>query len=366
MNPVNWLPRGVVVMLSIVILLPLLFMLFFQRVVPTEIGVKQHLFGDVGVIPEDYEAGFHVGVTGVHRWYFLPRNTHFLHFVTDAGRDTLTTEWEPPLSIRTRDNNETTIEITVPYRIRDGEGHAIVAMGLRTGYRGRVNETVKNVLRTELAQLSSEDYQDTDIRLGRAQAVLPLLNEQLAKFHVEALAILVRKVSFQPEYEEKLQEKQYLQQKANLDRAQGLVANEEKVTNSIEKQIGAAEVKLTAEWDKRFQEERGKYEVAIAEIAAQAQVYQSQTRADADARLVGLVAQGQLALDQARALRDQLRNQALGTRGGRIFLALQAAQNLKVESVMLDSSDPRVPILLDLDELTTVLVGQPTGAGATP
>ena len=106
------------------------------------------------------------------------------------SRDTLTTEWDPPLSIRTRDNNETSIEITVPYRIREGEGHALVAMGLRTGYRTRVNETVKNVLRTELAQLSSEDYQDTDTRLGRAQAVLPLLNEQLAKFHVEALSIL--------------------------------------------------------------------------------------------------------------------------------------------------------------------------------
>jgi hypothetical protein len=48
---------------------------------------------------------------------------------------------------------------------------------------------------------------------------------------------------------------------------------------------------------------------------------------------------------------------ALGTRGGRIFLALRAAQNLAVPSVTLNSNDPRVPLVLDLDELTRVLVG---------
>jgi regulator of protease activity HflC (stomatin/prohibitin superfamily) len=353
----NLVPRSMVLVLLTILLLPLVFVLFFKRVLPTEIGVKQHLFADVGVIKEDHTAGFHVGITGIHRWYSLPRNTHFLHFTADRARDTETTRWEPPLSIRTKDNNETTIEVTVPYRIKEGKGFAIVEMGLRTEYRGRVKETVKKVLRTELAQLTSEDFQITTERLGRAEAVVPLLNRELAKFHVEALAILIRHVAFQPEYEEKLQEKQYLTQKANLDRAQGLVANEEKVTNSIEKQIGAAEVKLTAEWDKRVQEARSKNDVEIAGIQATARVYQSRTTAAADADLVRMTAEGQLALDQARALRDQLRNEALGTRGGRIFLALQAAENLAVPTVTLNSNDPRVPLVLDLDELTGVLVG---------
>ena len=353
----NFFPRSMVVVLITILLVPLAFVMIFKRVLPTEIGVKQHLFGDVGVVQENYTAGFHVGITGIHRWYSLPRNTHFLHFTADRARDTETTRWEPPLSIRTKDNNETTIEVTVPYRIKDGEGFAIVEMGLRTEYRGRVKETVKKVLRTELAQLTSEDFQITAVRQARAEVVVPMLNAELAKFHVEALAVLIRHVSFQPEYEEKLQEKQYLTQKANLDRAQGLVADEEKVTNSIEKQIGAAEVKLTAEWDLKFQEARSSNDVTIAGIQATARVYQSQTKAAADADLVRLVAEGQLALDQARALRDQLRNEALGTRGGRIFLALRAAQNLAVPTVTLNSNDPRVPLVLDLDELTGVLVG---------
>ena len=38
-------------------------------------------------------------------------------------------------------------------------------------------------------------------------------------------------------------------------------------------------------------------------------------------------------------------------------LGLLAAENLTVPSVTLNSNDPRVPLILDLDELTKVLVG---------
>jgi hypothetical protein len=362
----NRIPRGLVVLLVILVVVPLVFMFLFKRVGPTEIGVKRMLVGGVGVVEQDYDAGFHLGITGVHRWDFLPRGTHFLHFVDNAGRETDTTVWEKPLKIRTTDQNVTELDVTVPYRIREGEAHLIVGDGLRMEYRRRVTEIIKDVLRAQLAQLTSEDLQDTETRLLRAREIVPLLNESLAKYHVvvdqgsegEPGAVLIRRVSFQPEYEQKLQEKQYLRQLANLDQAQGLVANEEKVTNSIEKQIGAAEAKLTAEWDKRFQEETSRYEVLIAEIHAKARVYESTTKAAADADYLKLVAEGQLALDQARALRDQLRNEALGTRGGRIFLALKAAENLDVASVTLNSNDPRVPLVMDLDELTGVLIGE--------
>lgn len=357
------LSRGLIVVLVIAVVVPMLFLFLFKRILPTEIGVKQVLVGSIGVVPEDHAGGFHLGITGLHRWYELPRATHFLHFVGDRERDTATTLWEPPLNIRTKDNNETEIDCTVPYRIRDGEAHLIVSIGLRNEYRSRVKETVKKVLREQLAQLTSEDWQETETRLARIAMVMPMLNTELAKFHCEAQDILIRAVTFQSEYEAKLQEKQYLTQKANLDRAQTAVADEEKVTNSIEKQIGAAEAQLTAEWDKKFQAERSRYDVLISEIAAQAKVYEARTRSAADADYVKLLAEGQLALDKARALRDALRNEALRSEGGRVFLALQAAQNLKIPSVTLNSNDPRVPLVMDLDALTSVLLGSGAPAG---
>ncbi|MHC5211599.1 MAG: SPFH domain-containing protein [Planctomycetota bacterium] len=361
----NRVPKGLILVVLLVIVLPLAFMFLFKRVRPMEIGVKRVLVGGVGVVEKDFDAGFHLGISGFHKWDFLPRGTHFLHFVAGKGRETATTMWQETLQIRTVDQNVTDIDITVTYRIKEGEGYQIVEDGYREAYKRRAMETVTDVLRAQLARLTSENLQDTDTRLKKAREIVPILNAELAPFHLEVEntsekeppAVLIRRVAFQSEYEQKLQEKQYLQQKANLDRALSLVAAEEQVTNSIERQIGAAEAKLTSEWDKKFQEEESRYEVLVAEIRAAARVYESQTKASAEADAVKLEAEGQLALDQARALRDRLRNQALTSRGGQIYLGLLAAENLTVPSVTLNSNDPRVPLVLDLDELTNVLVG---------
>jgi hypothetical protein len=358
--------RFMIVVTLVFLVLPALFVLTFKTVQPMDLGVKQIRFGGSGVVLEDFSTGYHLGISGYHRWYFLPATTHFLHFVSGRGSSTNNVVWERPLRIRTKDNNETEIELTVPYRIKAGEAHKIVMKGLRESYAGRVKSTVEKVLRTQLAELTSEDFQDTLVRRRQALSAVPILNEQLSDFHVEADTVLVRRVSFPPEYEQKLQEKQYLTQKANLDRALALVANEEKVTNSLERQIMAAEAELTANWDKDFQSESSRFEVLIAEINAQARIYSAQVTAEADAELVRLEADGQLALDRAEALRDELRNEALGCRGGQVYLALQAAERLEVPRVTLNSNDPRVPMVLDLQELTNLLVGPSQPPNDTP
>ena len=60
--------------------------------------------------------------------------------------------------------------------------------------------------------------------------------------------------------------------------------------------------------------------------------------------------------DQAEALRNQLRNEILNSKGGSIFLALEAAENLNMRQVMLNSNDPRVPLVIDLDEMARLLM----------
>ncbi|MFT7464544.1 MAG: hypothetical protein ACI9EF_002900, partial [Pseudohongiellaceae bacterium] len=41
--------------------------------------------------------------------------------------------------------------------------------------------------------------------------------------------------------------------------------------------------------------------------------------------------------------------------------ALQAAENLRVPKVVLNSNDPRVPMVLDIAEMSKMLLGQPVG-----
>ena len=60
---------------------------------------------------------------------------------------------------------------------------------------------------------------------------------------------------------------------------------------------------------------------------------------------------------KAEALRDKLKNAALDTVGGRILQARDAAENLNFQSVTLNSNDPRVPSVIDIDALVRLLVG---------
>lgn len=353
--------RKLAIILVLLVLVPLFFVLFFKRVPPAVIGVKQNSWAG-GIIKADYPTGFHLGITGYHKWHFLPAKTHFLHF-NEQGASRMASEtdnWSAPLEIRTTDNNVVTIEASVPYHIVEGGAHKIVSEGLKGLYRERVRSVISSVLREELPKLTSEDLQITDVRLSRVLQTLPIMNEKLAAMFCEVETILIRRLQFQKEYEEKLQEKQYLRQKALLDTAETRVAEEEKVVNLVERQIQAAELTLNQDWEKRIQEKKSEYDVLIAGIVAEALVYSSETRAQGDAERVILEADGRLALEQAEALRDELRTAALNSDGGRILLGLDAAKNLRVEKVTLDSTNPAVPSILDLGQLTKLLVGVAT------
>ena len=98
-------------------------------------------------------------------------------------------------------------------------------------------------------------------------------------------------------------------------------------------------------------------EVLVAEIRAETEKYDKRVRAEADADYETFVAEGGLAIDLAEALRNELRNKALDTVGGRIFLARQAAENLQFEHVTLNSNDPSIPSVIDIDAMVKLLVG---------
>ena len=328
---------------------------FIERVPPATIGVRQNLWGD-GVEAQDFEMGFHLGIVGVHKWHFLDRRTHFLTFA-DSGRPSSMGQLVPPLQVRTKDNNTAIFDLTLTYRIREGEGHRMVSEGLKEVYRDRIRTTVESIVREELAQLSSEDIYSTAERLDVADEALPKLAAELGKFYVVPNQVLIRAVRFTEAYEQKLQDKQLTYQQRLLASAQERVENQRAITETREAEIEAAEKEARGDWDKRLEQLRATNELAVAKVRAEAQVYDQRVRAEADAEYETLVAEGNLAVAKAEALRDELRNQALDTLGGRIYLAQQAAQNLQVENVTLNSNDPSIPSIIDVDALVKLLVG---------
>lgn len=350
---------------------------FLERVPVRTYGVKQYIWG-AGIEKKDYPTGYHVGITGLHKWYLLNSSTHFLEFgetqaprssglrgslsilpTPSGARDLGTPVYrsEKPLEIRNKDGNVVTIDVSVPYRIRPGSAHLIVAGGLQYTYQERVKATVESVLREELSAMSNEVFQNTSDRLRTADAALATLNRSLEQFHVEAQAVLIRRIAFPSEYEAKLQDKQLLTQKALLDQAEAIRLGEELRTGTIEKEIAAAEALKLAEWEKKLEELNKEYAVQIATVNAEALQYSEKTKAGGDADYQTKVAEGKLALDTAEATLDRLRTQVLDTPGGRFYLGRLAAQNIRIDSVTLNAADPRVPVLMDIHRVADLLVG---------
>jgi regulator of protease activity HflC (stomatin/prohibitin superfamily) len=327
-----------------------------EKVPPATIGVRQALWGGGGVEELDYDMGFHLGITGYHKWHFLDRRTHFLTFA-ELGTSSRVGQLKPPLVIRTKDNNTANFDVTVTYRIMPGKGFELVQKGLKEIYKERVTKTVESVMREELAQLSSEDIYSTEMRLDVAKRSLPKLAKELESFFVQPDQVLIRAVRFTSAYERKLQEKQLTYQQRLLATAQERVERQLAITQTKEAEIEAAEKEMRGDWDKRLETLRAENEITIAIISAEMRVYDKTTRAAASADYETLIADGTLAVVKAEALRDELRNQALDTRGGRILRARDAAENLQFDPVTLNSHDPTVPSILDLNEMVEMLVG---------
>lgn len=337
-----------------------------EKINPGEIGVKQNLWGSGGINEQDYEPGFHLGVIGIHKWHRLDRRTHFLTFSsTDAvqsGRGMFemsanNSQRRPPLDIRTKDNNTAALDVTMTYRIIENEANLLVAEGLQNSYRDRVVSTVQSVLREELAQLTPEDFVDTEVRLARAEQTVPVLREALKKFHIVPDLLLIRAVRFPDAYEQKLQDRQLKQQLTLLEKSLQAVEEALAKTGAIEKETEADVKELIATWDKQLQDAKSTNEVKVAEVLGAAGEYDLRTRAEADAAYETLIAEGNLEVAKAEALRDELRNAALDTLGGRILQARDAAENLNFTSVTLNSNDPAVPSVIDIDALVDLLIG---------
>jgi hypothetical protein len=160
------------------------------------------------------------------------------------------------------------------------------------------------------------------------------------------------------EYEKKLQQKQLTRQTALLSTATTQVDTQRLQNKLFEESIDAAEKLISNEADqaiaKRYAEGRAKY----AEVFGQAKEYDRQKKSEAQAEFDRMVAEGERAVLKVEQTKEELANEIYDSAGGRLMLARKAAENLNIHRVTLNSNDPRVPSVLDLDELTKILVGR--------
>ncbi|MCB9915932.1 MAG: hypothetical protein H6828_12450 [Planctomycetes bacterium] len=322
-----------------------------HRVAPGEVGVRVSEWGG-GVALRDYGPGLYLGLPGAQAWYALPAGTEQARWRADAeGAGGL-------LSVRTQDGNEVLVALSVPFHVRPGEAHRIVADGARHDWRDKVRARCEAQLLTELGRLSSEEFFDSDARAARLAETLVHLDEALADVHVEAEAVLIEDVRFPAAYEKKLQETQLEGLRGKMLAAKSEVAVVERELGrerqALERDLLARRIEL----DGVNAERKRAAKQELEELERETARYVSERGALAEREYAAQALEGERALLAAQGLEAKLRNAVYASEGGRLYLAQQAARATRLEAVTLDSTDPRVPNPLDPAAMTRLFTGE--------
>lgn len=307
--------------------------LFLTRIEPWEIGVRRSLTG--GITEEDFGLGYHFSLPLIQSFYRLPRTLQYLSYNDDdADADAHT------LEVRTKENNLLFVDVTIPWRIKDGGAWRIIREGFIDSYPAKVQSTATGVLREGLAALTNVDVQQTDKRIATADAILPRLNTALEQYHVVADRVVIRAIRFRPEYEQKLQDKQHYVVQGRLDEARRQESVAVQETDTYEKNIQKKINLKREEWNEKIESLKTKYELEIAALEAEAEQYDKKRRSEGDAFYSEARAEGDLAESKAEALGERLKSAALASQAGRTYSAITAAKNFKLGSFQLNSNDP--------------------------
>ncbi len=330
--------------------------MFWRRVPAPWVGVR-HALWTGGVVERDFGPGVYFSPRFLESWTRVDGAMQLMRFGGALDEHSGAPSQPGSLELRTRDGNSVWVALAIPYRVVPGRAHALVRAGLKHTWTGLARETARGVLVRQFSELSLTQWNDGEQRQAQVARTLVELNAALVRYDLAAKSILIEQVVFGEEVEKALQKRQLDAQKtllsqvaAELERAQGndLVAEE------TQTELARLEAERVAQFAKL------EFEASVErdEILRPAWGYHTLRRAEADRQYESELAQGALALALTEARREELLQAALASKGGEIYLGRAAARSLQIESVKLDTRDPRVPSMLDLDQLAALLLGR--------
>ena len=204
----------------------------------------------------------------------------------------------------------------------------------------------------------SEDFADTEKRSAVLASAKEQLDAALAEVHLEADRVLVESIAFSESYEEKLVQTQRSLQRGRVLEADEAKAKEEAVIqrrrNEMDRQLQARRIEL----DLEIEQLEVASKLMAVETYREVEKYESDLAADADREYERLVAQGKTLVLTAEKLERRLRGEILSGEGGEDYLALQAARATRLEEVVLNANDPRVPNPLEVGDMLELFRGE--------
>jgi regulator of protease activity HflC (stomatin/prohibitin superfamily) len=318
------------------------------------VGVRTQEFGFMGprgVVAKDFGPGWHRDFGVLDSWEFYDATVQTLEMTRDPEHGSR--RGKDDVAVTSSDGYLVSVDVTVKYRIKPGEAHLLradIGPGLR--YQEIVRNQARNACMDKLGQMTTEQFYDPTERMARTKEIQTLLGENLTKDHIEVIAVLLRDVQFDPDYEEKIRNKKLADQEVEVNRSMAKAEEMAGKTQVIEAETARLVRKIEEDQKAEIVRLQATADLKIATLKAEAERYASEKRADADLLQAQKEAEGDRLMKLAEAEGEKLRNEALAGNGGRVIAAIEAAKNLKVGSVTVSTTQTD---LMDLDAMASKL-----------
>lgn len=321
--------RNVSIVVLAVAVLAIGFRFVTIKIKPGEVGVlTANLTG--GLIEEDYGAGFHLALPGLHTWDIFDSTVQTLH-MRRRRQTEASGQVEGPLVVRSDDGANVTMDLTLKYRIKKDEVWQLrKAQGKGDAYKVKVRNESVDVLRQALGTLRTEDFYDPTKRQELTLAMESGLQARFDPLNVQLVAILIRDLEFETAFENRIKEKVLARQEVELNQKKTEAAAALGRTNKVIAETDAKVRVIEQEKEKTLVQMRAGNDKKVRAIEADYKKIALQTRSDADLFATQKEAEGIALMREAEANAQSLRRQALSIPGAETLVALELAKNLRL------------------------------------
>ena len=320
------------------IVLPLIFCIValyfldkcFVYVRPNEFGIKQVNIGlKTGIHKETYTAGLHfVTPFGFEVMHRFPKNIQVVELTNSPDTAAKGERIERAAHIQTSDGFFVDVDVSIPYHIVDPY-LVITTIGPGKLYEDNgVIPRVESKLKEALGEMTTEEFYNSFIRVGKASKARQLLNEELQTKGIEVVDVLIRYFKYSDEIQRNIEEKKLKDQMVFTNQSKTKASSEEALVRKVREE-GEAKIKVKLEEGKAY----------VMKKIAEKDLYARAKKAEAD-----------LLIRLAEAKKTELINQAYQKQGSEKLVGLKMAEVYKgFDMIMLPSGGARGMNPLDLE-----------------
>ena len=307
------------------------------RIKPDEIGVRTRNVGPAeGIVPEDYEPGYHRFLWPLDTWNRFPSTAQRLRFAKD-NQGAWTAE-NAALQLTSADGDHVGMNAEVFFRIAEGQAHHVLQdSGAGERYKDVVRGLAQDAARLLFGQLRTESFYDEAKREAARGEAVKMMRERLKPRGIELIDFLVESVEFDPNYENLIRQKKLADQRVELEKAKSRAAEQRAKVTRIAADTTIRLQKIENETAIEIGSKTLDMSLKINGLKAEAEKYASGVNADAALYKTEKETEGQRLVKGAEAEGSKRLNEALIGEGGRNLVALEAVKKLNLGEITFPS-----------------------------